>query len=202
MNLGSSSGGRTLRDRLREETSRAILEAAEAVLAEEGLQARMESIATRAGVSVGTLYNHFEHREGLVRALVQARRASLLHRIDGALAGATDRPVRDQLRAYLTAVGEHARAHGRLLAALVQAGEGPGGPRPPAELFADLGARAEAVVARGIAAGELRPDGDRVFAQAFVGMARAVLFRALDAGTHDAAVVDAVLDLFLRGACA
>jgi AcrR family transcriptional regulator len=193
-------GARPLRDRLREETSRTILEAAEAVLAEEGLQARMESIAARAGVAVGTLYNHFEHRYGLVDALVRARREALLARVDAALGATGERGAADQLRAFLTAIAEHGRAHGPLLAALVQAGEGPGSARPPVALFADLSARVEAILAAGVASGELRSDGAGVFAQALVGMARAVLFRALEASGDTTAAVDAVLDLFLRGA--
>ena len=200
MNLGSTQGNRPLRDRLREETCRTILEAAEAVLAEEGLQARMESIAARAGVAVGTLYNHFEHRDGLVRALVRARRDALLARVDAALAATSSRGAADQLRAFLSAIAEHGRAHGPLLSTLAQAGEGPGSPRPPAALFAELSARVDTVLARGIAAGELRLDPSGVFGQALVGMARAVLFRALDASGDPRPAVDAVLDLFLRGA--
>ena len=68
-----------LRHRLREETVSAILEAAEHEFASDGLHAaRMERIAARAGVAVGTLYNHFDDREALVLALVApaARRRS------------------------------------------------------------------------------------------------------------------------------
>src|SRR5512139_3867755 len=103
-----------LRERLREETARAILEAAEEVFAQDGLQARMERIASEAGVAVGTLYNHFEDRAALVRSLVLSRRGALLSRVDEALAGVREAPVADQLRAFFTAVEEHARAHGRL----------------------------------------------------------------------------------------
>src|SRR5512140_1582670 len=90
-----------LRDRLREETSRAILAAAEDVFASDGLSARMESIAAHAGVAVGTLYNHFEDRKALVAALVRSRREALVARIDGALADVRGEPVSAQLRAYL-----------------------------------------------------------------------------------------------------
>ncbi len=200
MNVGSQQGARCLRERLREETARSILEAAEAVFSEEGLQARMESIAARAGVAVGTLYNHFEHRDGLVSALIRARRDALLARIDAALAAAAGRGAADQLRGFLGAVAEHARAHGPLLSMLSQAGEGPGSARPPSALFAELSQRVDAVVARGLAAGELRADPAGVFGLALVGMARAVLFRAMEASADPHAAVDAVLDLFLEGA--
>jgi AcrR family transcriptional regulator len=189
-----------LRDRLREEGQRAILAAAEQVFAEDGLGARMERIAARAGVAVGTLYNHFEDRTALVSALARSRREALLARVDAALAGAASGTAADQLRAYLAAVSEHAREHGAFLAVLVEAGEGPAKLTPPGKLLDELAARIDAVVARGIASGELRPDLAHVFAIAFVGMTRTVLVRALRAGGSLEALGAALLDLFLEGA--
>jgi AcrR family transcriptional regulator len=189
-----------LRDRLREETSRAILAAAEDVFASDGLSARMESIAAHAGVAVGTLYNHFEDRKALVAALVRSRREALVARIDGALADVRGEPVAAQLRAYLSAVEQHARAHGPLLHVLMQAGEGPGEARPPRTLVDELVRRAQAIVDRGLAAGELRPDPDQVFGLALVGMARALVIRAVEGGAEPGRAAEALLDLFLAGA--
>jgi AcrR family transcriptional regulator len=189
-----------LRDRLREETARAILAAAEDVFASDGLGARMEAIATHAGVAVGTLYNHFEDRKALVAALVRSRREALLSRVDAALAAARGEATAGELRAYLAAVEEHARAHGPLLAVLMQAGEGPGEARPPKTLHADLVRRVNAVVARGVEAGELRPDRAEVFGLALVGMTRTVLVRALEGGAAPGEATDAILDVFLHGA--
>jgi AcrR family transcriptional regulator len=198
MNQASHHPAR-LRDRLREETARAILAAAEDVFAAEGLGARMEAIAARAGVAVGTLYNHFEDRRALVTALVRERRASLIGRVDRALAAADSGAV-EQLRAFLGAVEEHARAHGPLLSVLMQAGEGPGAARPPRGLHDELVRRVDQIVARGVASGELRPDAARVFGLALVGMARAVLVRAIEGGAEPGAAAASVVDLFLRGA--
>lgn len=191
-----------LRERLREETSRTILAAAEDVFASDGLAARMEAIATHAGVAVGTLYNHFEDRKALVAALVRSRREALLSRVDAALAAARGESAAGQLRAYLGAVEEHARAHGPLLSVLMQAGEGPGEARPPKTLIDELVRRIDAVVARGIAAGELRPDGAKVFGLALLGMTRALLVRAVEGGAEPGEPTGAILDLFLRGASA
>ncbi|GHJ43583.1 putative transcriptional regulatory protein TetR [Catellatospora sp. TT07R-123] len=55
-----------------------VLEAAEAVLGEQGLSARMDEIARRAGVGVGTLYRHFATKEALYQAIVTARTDLLL----------------------------------------------------------------------------------------------------------------------------
>ncbi len=198
--MNDHSNGTRLRERLREETARAILEAAEAVFAQDGLRgARMERIASRAGVAVGTLYNHFQDKDALLRSLVRSRREALLDRVDAATSETRGEPVEARLSAFLAAVADHARAHGPFLSVLVQAGEGPARPRPPRTLIADLVRRADRIVADGIAAGELRPDRARVFGHALVGMARAVLVRSLEEG-EPADVTAALVELFLEGA--
>src|SRR3569832_253067 len=63
----------TLRERHRSTTIETVLAAAEQVFADQGLHAaHMGEIASRAGVSVGTLYNHFKDREALLAGLLQA----------------------------------------------------------------------------------------------------------------------------------
>ncbi|MEV6968680.1 helix-turn-helix domain-containing protein [Hamadaea sp. NPDC051192] len=54
-----------------------LLAAAEQVFAERGLDAPLEEIARRAGVSIGTLYNHFRTRDDLFDAIFPARMAVL-----------------------------------------------------------------------------------------------------------------------------
>lgn len=46
-----------------------ILQAAEDMLVEYGMQSSMARIASRAGVAAGSIYNHFESKEELVRAV-------------------------------------------------------------------------------------------------------------------------------------
>ncbi|RMC30196.1 TetR/AcrR family transcriptional regulator [Paracoccus alkanivorans] len=46
-----------------------ILEAAAEMLVEHGTQAPMSKIAARAGVAAGSLYNHFESKDVLIRAV-------------------------------------------------------------------------------------------------------------------------------------
>jgi len=189
-----------LRDRLRGETDRAILAAAEEVFSQEGLGARMEQIASRAGVAVGTLYNHFEDRRALVAALSCSRREALFARLDAALAAEVGKPVREQVRAFVAAVAEHSRAHGRYLSMLVQAGEGPANPLPGKTMLAELVARADVLAARGVASGELRPEHEDLFGLTLVGMIRVFNARILEGSASWEALGEPLVDLFLRGA--
>ncbi|TYB38789.1 TetR/AcrR family transcriptional regulator [Actinomadura chibensis] len=54
-----------------------LLAAAAAVFGERGLDAPLEEVARRAGVSIGTLYNHFPAREDFFDAIFPERLAKL-----------------------------------------------------------------------------------------------------------------------------
>ncbi len=205
MNSGSEIGKPVrLRERLREETAAAILAAAEAAFGEDGLHARMETIAARAGVAVGTVYNHFEDREALLADLAESRRTALLERLDAALAGAAGRPFEEQLRAFVRALFEHWAAHARLLAVLVQAellGQTLGKGRK-CRILGEMVRRADELVRRGVAERELRADAADIYAASLVGMARGVLLQEVErrGGEPPANHADAIVSLFLDGA--
>jgi AcrR family transcriptional regulator len=206
VNLDSLSRNRVrLRQRFRAETQAAILAAAEEVFAERGLhQARMESIAVRAGVAVGTLYNHFQDREALLAALVRSRRKALLDRVDLALAGAEGAPFEDALAAFLAALFGHWAEHAGLLTALLYAdqlgrpapGEGRG-----RRMADELARRVDRVLRRGVAEGRLRPEGSEDYPALLMGMARGLLVQGAGARrAPDGGAAARVLKLFLRGA--
>lgn len=194
-----------LRQRLREATAGAILDAAEQVFAAEGFRARMESIAARAGIAVGTLYNHFADREALWEALRRSRREALLARLDGALEGARGAPFPDALRAFAGALEAHWAAHRGFLTLLVHAepAVAQAGARAQRErtLMDELEARAERLVRLGVADGSLRQDGHALFPALLVGTLRALIVhevargRAVGPGALEAAVA-----FFLDGA--
>lgn len=106
MNLASRTRikPQRLKERLREVTTATILDAAEEVLLDEGLNAPMEIIAARAGVAVGTLYNHFEDRRALVAALLDRHRMQLREDVHAAEHRSLALPVREQLVAMLQAM--------------------------------------------------------------------------------------------------
>lgn len=62
----------TVRERLRDVRARHILSVAQALLLEKGYRdASMDELAARAGLAKGTVYQHFPHKEDLVRALLE-----------------------------------------------------------------------------------------------------------------------------------
>jgi AcrR family transcriptional regulator len=191
-----------LRARLREATTEAIREAAEAVFVEQGFGARMEDIAERAGVSVGTLYNHFEDRDALLLELVRLRREALMARVDAVLAEVEGRPFREQLQALLDKVFSHFREHARFFAMVMQSEvlRGPGNSTRAGSL-PELTKRVEQLIQRGVASGELRREGSELYATLLMGMVRGLLLRAAELKRSDeiGRGADVLLQVFLRG---
>ena len=93
-----------MKQRAREAASTALLEAAEHVASERGIeQTSIAAIAERAQVAVGTLYNYFPDRESLLAALFKWRRDEMIPRLVAAAATAgEDGPFEQRLRAYIT----------------------------------------------------------------------------------------------------
>lgn len=194
-----------LRERLREATAEAILAAAEQAFAEEGARARMESIATRAGIAVGTLYNHFADREALWDALRRSRREALLARLDAALEGARGSPFPEQLRAFVGALEAHWAEHRGFFTLLAHAepSVAQAGARAHRDrtLQDELVARAARLVRRGVADGLLREEGHELFPVLLVGMLRALMLRELARGERDeSGALDRLIEFFLAGA--
>lgn len=68
----TEGGGRPLRADARRNRLK-VIDAAQVVFSERGPEARMEEVAERAGVAVGTLYRHFPNKEALLEALIAQR---------------------------------------------------------------------------------------------------------------------------------
>jgi AcrR family transcriptional regulator len=76
----------------------ALLVAARTALAEEGLNAALEGIASRAGVAIGTLYRHFPTRMDLVDAVIADKKLAW---IKAAQAAVVMEPAWDGLTHFL-----------------------------------------------------------------------------------------------------
>jgi AcrR family transcriptional regulator len=91
------------RSRHREEARRAILDATEAILVEDGVeQFSIRKLATRCGYTAPTIYHYFRDKDGLIDALLEERFSRLLQRVRRVRPAAD--PVdtmRELARAYL-----------------------------------------------------------------------------------------------------
>jgi AcrR family transcriptional regulator len=98
--------------------SEAILDAAETCFFHSGFSdAKMAVVATRAGVSVGTLYKHFRSKEALLAALAMRHREALLRAIDQS---ATVQDPSDRLRAIVSQGLSLAEERGALFAVYLE----------------------------------------------------------------------------------
>lgn len=196
-----------LKDRLREATHAAILDAAEQVYVRHGFEGgRMEQVAASAGVSVGTLYNYFADRRALVGSLLEARRAELLRRVDESLATAPADPI-EQLRALARSALEHVESHRPFVTLLVQEGVGecdaprPGRAGSPTTTVLGLQARARGILERARRRGRLRERDLGLLSHLYIGALRAgILYRLTDPDARGAhAIADHIVHYFLGG---
>ena len=204
MNEDSPPLRQRLREKIRGATASAILEAGEAVFAEQGLNsARMDDIAMRAGVAVGTLYNYFADRAALIAALVDSRRDELIQRIDESLASVEALPFAKQLEAFVMAAFQHFKTHRPFLTILMEAESAHLTTAKPRDSVRALFERCEAIVARGVQLGAVKDDALVDYAAMLHGCLRAVFTRGRICGDPvdpTAENATALVDFFMRGA--
>ncbi|KAF0179542.1 MAG: TetR family transcriptional regulator [Alphaproteobacteria bacterium] len=80
-----------------------ILDAAAEAFSQRGLEASVEDIARRAGVSKQTVYNHFGSKENLLRALFDRRQELVMEPLGQAH---SDEPLEDRLSDYVRRIVE------------------------------------------------------------------------------------------------
>lgn len=182
--MPSDSLRETIRARSQNAYQRAILEAAEVVFTEHGFGgATMARVARQAGVSVGTVYNHFESKDHVFRSLLALRGGELLLALDDL---ELDSEPLVQLRQVLVATLSYLDAH-----------------RATYSVFIELGATSENSIQR-IGGPDAVALHERFF-ERFVGLvARAQgagqLTAAIDAGDLVALLTGSMNGLILRRA--
>ena len=199
----------TLRERHRSTTIETVLAAAEEVFADQGLHAaHMGDIAARAGVSVGTLYNHFKDREALLAGLMDARRAELLAQLDEAMQAAADRPALERLQLMVETMLVHKSRHRKFLQILIQGEIGryehtfPSACHMPGATLREIYDRIDALIRQAIKDGSLRADIEATAPMFVMGMVRSLAIRDAMRTTQGDPIADAaeLFDFFLKGA--
>ena len=180
-------------------TNRArILATAVALFAERGIDAEMRDIAERAGLAVGTVYNHFPSKDALLVALLQRAIAE----VEQVAERACDVP--DTVAAIGMFVGEGlavAERYGALMAAISEGKVLAAREAVDETRRVALGERVLQLVRRGVADGTFRPDLDAdvaagVLWSAFLPWTLTELRRT----RTTAQIADAVMAIFLDGA--
>ena len=172
----------------------AILEAARQLFAEKGLAAEIREIAERAGVGVGSLYRHFESRDGLIRTVMQAAAEDLVQRLRVA---ATERDPTVALREMIHAAAGLFERFG-VLTEIMLRGQTNELPDHKTEAFPDPTDLTASVLQRGIEDGSFRSDLDvPVAIAALLSTFESGMLLALASRRTYSGAADAVADFFL-----
>ncbi|MEW2359114.1 helix-turn-helix domain-containing protein [Spirillospora sp. NPDC029432] len=147
-------GGRAVRADARRNRVR-ILEAAEAVFAEQGASASTGAVAERAGVAIGTVFRHFPTKPELLQAVVMNLLDRLISEVDALVDDPEAGTALFDLCARVMAISTRNRALFERLAETgtrVHVGDALARLRPAVDLLLERARRAGAV------RDDLRPD--------------------------------------------
>lgn len=176
---------------------RRLLDAAVAVFAERGADAEIREVAERAGLAVGTVYNHFPSKEDLLTAVVEEAVAQCETALEAALAQSD---VVEALHTFLRRSLHVAEHFGNVMAAALE------GQFPAMRAAAHRARRAAfkrrlaELIQRGIAAGRFRPGIDAEVATAMLGgVFTPWTFTELRRSRTPDQIANALLDCLLRG---
>ncbi len=197
----------SLRSRLREATAAAIVDAAEELFADEGLAgAHMNEIAAKAGVAVGTLYNHFEDRDALLSALIETRRAELIEVMDEFLAQPSSGDFRTDLTELVQRMGRFFERHRRFHVIIHRLEWGLHQDNFPAtaacapELKRAMHMRLDKLIKRGLQQKVLRPELADYYAYLLLGLFRSIRLQQLENTVESPIPLDDVVTFFMEGA--
>ncbi|HVV65466.1 MAG TPA: TetR/AcrR family transcriptional regulator [Rhizomicrobium sp.] len=158
--VAETSAGRARWSRRKDERPSEILEAALKVFAEKGYAgARMDDIASRAGVTKGTIYLYFDSKETVFKTLVRESIGATLSSVT-ASADAFQGSARDLLRMVLGSMAALLTASDRVVLPKIivaESGNFPELARFYRKEIIDKGlALISGMIARGVASGEFR----------------------------------------------
>jgi AcrR family transcriptional regulator len=177
------------------------MEAAEELFSENGLHAAsMNEIAARAGVAVGTLYNHFTDKDALITELFEHRRQGMLDVIDEQLKLPATDDFRSQLLRVLTAMLGYFAQHERFYTILwhQEAHAHPSASKQ--QMLPALYERFEKLTRRGVKDRTLRADLAEFYPAMLMGLLRATGICAAMLDGKKVPSPERLADLFLNGA--
>ncbi len=186
----------------------AVLSAAEEVFADAGLHAaHMGEIAERAGVAVGTLYNHFADREALLAGLAEARFKEMIADMDGALKASAEQPFGVRARALVVAMLTYYERHWKFMQIFLQGETGRYQRTFPTLVEAmrhkvrEVRTRVEKLIAQGVREKAIRAEISDLASFFLIGMLRSLVMRRLYQDPSKGLVVEAdrLLAAFLHG---
>lgn len=207
---GRAAGSRSasLREEFRSFARAAILTAAEDVLADEGLHAgRIEEIANRARVAVGTIYNLVGDREALIREIMHARHAEIVTLFAATLKRLEPAPFRDQVHGFVLAVFQYFSEHWRFFRLVMESERTAGGGKLGASArkhhtLLEIRKLYHELIERGVKQGALRAEGSELYGAMLSGMLREVMIHDLESQDRASpqARADELTRMFLEGA--
>jgi AcrR family transcriptional regulator len=195
------------RDEARALFRNAILDAAEGVFAERGFHgARIQDIAERARIAVGTVYNHFSQKDEVLSALLEERIEGLLVQVRAD--GADPKGFRARLEARIARMLAYVEQHRAFFAIANEHGLFAGAVAPGARASASNLRQMEtfrsvfrAIIEEGVASGDLEPLDADALARFLGGTMRAFVLSSLAQDAADARdQARMTVDLFLHGA--
>ena len=176
------------------------------MFAEKGFHgARIQDIAERARIAVGTVYNHFEDKDDVLGALLEQRSEEMIAQLQ---AGRGDRgPFAARLRARVRQLLAYVQAHRAFFAIANEQGLFAGTAAPGARATSKrlrhvekLRAVFRELIEQGIASGDLEPLQGDALVRFFGGTIRAFVLSSFERTADVDEDAATIVDLFLHGA--
>lgn len=187
---------------------KAILDAAERVFAEHGFHvARIQDVAREARIAVGTVYNHFDEKEDLLRDLLEERTEQMVVRL--APLPSDPEPFEERLTARLARVLSYVEEHRGFVRLAIEHGVFGKGSAAGDAVCCDKRMRQVerfraafgALIEEGLAAGALEPMDAQSLRLALAGIFRMFTLAALENQAASlTALAPTITRLFLHGA--
>ena len=197
--MSTGSAKAQLRTQLRETVATAILEAAEDLIASNGLEgAPLAQIAKRAGVAVGTLYNYFADRDALIAALFEMRRATLRPQLRAAVTAGAALGFEPRLRAFVRDAFAALDAHRKFVKVAIETEHHK---LTPGTASQDISSAVTDLVKVGIKEGVVASEHAELLSVAIISAIKGLALKRISANAKlEAADADALVTLFLDGA--